>query len=75
MVGFDGEHVTQVTKGENRGEELVNTNVVRSIKVIGSWDGTAINLAAPAITGNGGCVIMLQHPITHEILTAASMKF
>lgn len=75
MVGFDNEHITKVTRGENRGEDLVNTNVVRSMTKIGTWQGAAINTTTTIFEGNGGCVVMLQHQKTREILSAASISF
>jgi len=75
LVGFDGEHITKVTHGENSGESLINSNVVRSMTTIGTWQGQALNATTPILKGNGGCVIMLQHQETHEILSAASIDF
>lgn len=50
LVGFDPEHRTPVGRGENGGRTLVESNIVRSLTVAGTWTGSAIELrqAIPA---------------------------
>jgi hypothetical protein len=50
LVGFDPEHQTHVGRGENSGQTLLESNVVRSLTSVGRWTGTAVELheAVPA---------------------------
>ncbi len=61
LVGYDREHRTAVTRGENRGRSLVESNVVRSIRTIGSWTGAALSLRVEPSAGESGAVL-LQAP-------------
>jgi hypothetical protein len=40
----DREHVTAVKRGENAGRTLKNVNVVRDLRRVGEWDGSAVKL-------------------------------
>jgi hypothetical protein len=50
LVGFDSEHQTRVGRGENSGQTLLESNVVRSLTAVGRWTGAAVELrkAIPA---------------------------
>ncbi len=50
LIGFDPEHRTAVGRGENSGRTLTESNIVRSIRSIGEWNGSpmALDEAAPA---------------------------
>ena len=41
LVGFDHDHQTAIRRGENGGRTLQESNVVRSIRAIGDWQGNA----------------------------------
>jgi hypothetical protein len=69
LVGFDPEHRTAVTRGENRGRTLLESNIVRSIRSIGSWSGAPLSLKAAAPAGEAGAVL-LQAP-SGQIIGAA----
>ena len=58
LVGFDPRHETQVGRGENAGRMLTETNIVRSLVVIGSYDGTAITVGAPQGAGTDAAVLV-----------------
>ena len=51
LVGFDPEHATAVGRGENGGRMLVESNIVRSIQVVGRWTGAPLRLQQPAPAG------------------------
>jgi hypothetical protein len=41
LIGFDREHTTSIRRGENGGRSFYETNVVRSVRSIGDWSGSA----------------------------------
>lgn len=51
LVGFDPSHRTQVGQGENSGQTLVESNIVRSFTPIGTWTGNALALRQPLPAG------------------------
>lgn len=72
LVGFDrGEHRTSVKSGENAGRELTQSNIVRSIRTLGQWTGSAQRFSEPAPLGADAAVI-LQAP-DGRILGAARL--
>jgi hypothetical protein len=62
FVTFDKPHVTEVQRGENRGQKLKNSNVVRELTVLGAWTGKAASYDVPLAgkEGDGGCAILIQ---------------
>ena len=58
LVGFDAQHRTKVTSGENAGRDLTQSNVVRSVRTIGDWNGTAATFSAPVPAGADAAVIL-----------------
>lgn len=58
LVGFDPEHRTAVGRGENSGRTLTESNVVRSIRVVGEWSGAPLTLAAAAPDGQDAAVLL-----------------
>lgn len=78
MVGFDGEHLTEVTRGENRGKNLVNANVVRSMKTLAQgWTGglRQKTIAMGPDDGDNGCAVLVQDRQTGRIATAAQLTW
>ena len=76
-IGFyDNGARTEVAAGENAGATIVNANIVRSFRRIGSWDGTAtsrrVDLKALGAAGRDGCVVVLQAPGNGPVLGAAA---
>jgi hypothetical protein len=47
LIGFDRQHVTAVTRGENGGRTLPHVDVVRVIEEVGQYDGRAKTLEVP----------------------------
>jgi hypothetical protein len=77
LVLFDKEHTTRVNRGENRGREVRNYNVVRSLTRVGSWNGEAATITAsmPETGGVGdGCAVIVQAQNTGRILGAARLE-
>ena len=58
LIGFDPRHETRVGRGENAGSTLTESNIVRSIKVIGSYDGAATSVSAPRGAGVDAAVLV-----------------
>jgi hypothetical protein len=77
LVAFDDRHLTAITRGENKGRQLVNRNVVRRFDKLGTWNGTAFDarVAAPAPDGPGGkgLAVLVQSLSTGRILGAARL--
>ena len=58
LIGFDPRHETQVGRGENAGHTLTESNIVRSMRVIGSYDGAAVSVSAPRGAGADAAVLV-----------------
>ncbi|ALL68589.1 putative protein that often co-occurs with aconitase [Paraburkholderia caribensis MBA4] len=58
LVGYDSRHVTSVVRGENTGQTLTESNVVRSFEPIGQWSGTALTLHVDEIAGEHLAVLL-----------------
>lgn len=78
LAVFDDEHRTDVQRGENSGQELVDANVVREFVSIGTWNGEAlelsVDLAAAIADGRDGCAVIVQEGGVGRILGAALME-
>ena len=58
LIGFDRQHQTQVGRGENSGRTLTESNIVRSMRSIGAYDGSPIQLSEGAGAGQDAAVIV-----------------
>jgi hypothetical protein len=70
LAGYDPYHETQVAAGENGGVLLKETNIVRSLRRVARWDGTALRLTVPLPAGQRSAVILQQ---TDGTVLAASL--
>jgi hypothetical protein len=61
LIGFDHQHDTPIGRGENSGQTLVESNIVRSIRPIGTWSGTTLTLREDLPAGEAFAAI-LQAP-------------
>jgi hypothetical protein len=77
FVTFDKPHTTKVRRGENRGQTLVNANVVRELAVVGKWSGNAatFRVSLAGKKGDGGCAVLVQNRGPGRVLTAARLPF
>lgn len=77
LVGYDKQHVTSVTRGENEGRTLTDYHPVRTYKRLGSWAGWSAEFIVPAdeakALGDGGIAVLLQMNGTGPILTSAQI--
>jgi len=71
LVGFDPIHVTQVGAGENAGRTLTEVNVVRSMKELSAWHGSATSLLVDKPEGARAAVLLQASD--GRILAAASL--
>jgi hypothetical protein len=58
VIGYDGQHSTQVRRGENAGATLVESNIVRGLAEAGQWQGQATELRVAAPAGEHLAVIV-----------------
>jgi hypothetical protein len=58
LIGFDHEHTTAIGRGENGGRTLTEANVVRSIRIVGQWSGTALHLNEHFPEGQDAAVVL-----------------
>ncbi len=75
LVGYDSRHETEVENGRNKGRNLVNTQVVRSLERIGDWSGDAVAMTVAIPPVDGGCAILVQKPNYGPILAAGNIGF
>ncbi len=61
LVGFDHDHETAIRRGENGGRTLRESNVVRSVREVGDWQGKALRISEKFPDGEDAAVI-LQAP-------------
>ena len=54
LVTFDPKHETPVRGGENGGRSLATYNDVRSLRIIGRWQGDAVSMEVPLQQGDLG---------------------
>ncbi len=66
LARYDHRNVTPVRRGENAGREVRNYNVVRDLRVVGTWTGQPLEIRVPASVltsgegGRDGCAIIVQ---------------
>lgn len=74
---YDAQHATAIKAGENEGETITNTNVVRSMTPVGTWRGKemtlSLMLADFGVAERDGCAILVQERNVGHILGAASI--
>jgi len=75
LVTYDRSHATKVLRGENRGESLVNRNVVRSLERLATWRGAAQSwtLAAERVPAARSVAVLVQRRELGPILGAARL--
>jgi hypothetical protein len=58
LVGFDRDHETAIRRGENGGRTLRESNVVRSLREVGDWQGKALHISETFSDGEYAAVIV-----------------
>lgn len=80
LVTYKYEAVSDISAGENRGKRMITTNVVRSLRKLGSWSGAAedriIALAADEIALKpDACAIIANEAEFGPVVAAAAWDF
>lgn len=77
LVRFDEKHVTDVTRGENKGKTLTNHNVVRLLRPVADWNGEPVDMVMRLQDIGGAdpayCAIFVQERGQGRILGAAAV--
>jgi hypothetical protein len=77
FVAIDRKHETDVERGENGGKRLPNYNVVRAMRLIGTFDGKTVelpvDLSAVAGKSDGG-VLLMQSADMGPVLAAITFN-
>ena len=58
LVGFDRDHETPIRRGENGGRTLRESNVVRSVREVGDWQGKPLHISEKFPDGEEAAVIV-----------------
>ena len=58
LVGFDHYHKTAIRRGENGGRTFEEMNVVRSVRPLTDWQGTALRLTEQVPEGEDAAVLV-----------------
>jgi hypothetical protein len=58
LVGFDHYHKTAIRRGENGGRTFEELNVVRSVRPLADWQGTALRLTEQTPEGEDVAVLV-----------------
>ena len=76
LAFYDASHTTSIRAGENDGVTITNSNVVRNMNPVGTWDGKAkeltLALAELGAAGRDGCAVIVQERNAGRILAAAA---
>lgn len=77
FVRWDDGHATTVTRGENKGRELLNANVVRKLLNVGTWRGKSLDIMVKLAdldgAGTDGCAVIVQEPGPGAVIGAARL--
>lgn len=73
LVTYQPRQATDVKRGENRGQQLINHNIVKAFRAVGEWHGKAatVSVEPSARSATDGCAILVQAGAGGAILGAA----
>lgn len=78
LVRYSPNELTKIVRGENAGNTLKYSNVVRDIKVLGDWNGRNTFRSKTRMRGNALGVVLVQQKVSGvaagPILAAARVK-
>jgi hypothetical protein len=58
LVGYDDRHTTAIGRGENGGLTETEVDIVRSIRPIADWSGSALHLTVPMPAGQRAAILL-----------------
>ena len=74
LVRYDKSQRVDIGSGENSGRSIDYINVVRELRMLGTWDGgpwqTVLNVAGLTEGGRDGCAVLVQEGETGPIIAA-----
>ncbi len=70
IASYNKVEAVQIERGENAGRKITYHNVVTKLMRVGSWDGTAQQVALPDPGAGEGVAVWLQDDRTGRVLTA-----
>ena len=77
FIAFDDRHETAITRGENKGRQLINRHIVRRFDLVGTWNGAAfyarVSNPVRGEPGGDGAAVLVQSLVTGHILGAARL--
>jgi hypothetical protein len=77
LAFYDSQRKTPVSAGENSGQTIINSNVVRSMNPVGTWRGEELKLSLALsdfeAEGRDGCAILVQERNVGRILGATTI--
>ena len=77
FVAYDDQHRTAIARGENKGRQIVNYNVVRQFDKVGTWNGAPfdarVTAPTPGESGGKGIAVLVQSLSSGRILGAARL--
>lgn len=77
LVSYDSRQATRVTAGENSGKTLEHVNVVRGVRSVGLWTGTAaefsVDITEEMSDGYENCAVIVQADGSGPIIGVSSM--
>ena len=74
IVRYKPEETVAIRRGENAGKSISYVNIVKSVKVIGRWDGVSPLNATTPVTGDDPAVVIIQRDQFGAILAAAEIR-
>jgi hypothetical protein len=77
FLAIDRKHETDVERGENSGKRLLNYNVVRVMRQIGTFDGKSVDLPVDLSSAAGksdGGVVLIQSADMGPVLAAITFN-
>ncbi|MGU3544833.1 DUF1223 domain-containing protein [Methylobacterium sp. A52T] len=58
LIGYDPSHTTRVLRGENAGRTIEQANIVRSVRDLGRWSGSAATFASARPEGETAALLL-----------------
>lgn len=58
LIGYDPSHTTRVLRGENAGRTIEQANIVRSLRDLGRWSGSAATFASARPEGEAAALLL-----------------